>query len=374
MRRSKGVIVSRMNSGNRIAWPDSARGIAIILVVLYHTVQWGDWLGLATAEWLYLSGLLQSMRMPLFFTVAGLFATKWIREKPWQELIGSKIAMLLWVYMVWVALRYAFFLFVPRLGDPEPYYLSRLLAAPLLPSNHLWFIYALAVYFVTAKLLRRIDWRIQLGPAVVLSAFALTSWPYLARWDGVLAYYAFFILGVNARTWVLGIANRTQWSTACGVIVIWAVAYVLLERAGLTGVVGINVALRAVGVAAGICLAILAQRIVFVRFLGQRTLPIYLSHSMWIIAAATPVSLMIPPGSIWLQLWPVAMTAVAIVISLGLYQLATRVGFTWLYASPAWLQRAISVGARRISNIRSQGQVPAPEHSEVGTSPTEGTK
>ena len=64
-----------------LLWPDVAKGICILLVVLHHIAgkQYGivvpAGLGQAEDAWLWITAALKPIRMPLYFVVSGLVAT-----------------------------------------------------------------------------------------------------------------------------------------------------------------------------------------------------------------------------------------------------------------------------------------------------------
>lgn len=88
---------------DRVQWVDAARGIAIILVVLHHSIQGALDADIASDNWSVVTEFVRTMRMPLFFACAGIFAGKWIRTKTWGEMLRSKVLLLMWVYLLWLA-------------------------------------------------------------------------------------------------------------------------------------------------------------------------------------------------------------------------------------------------------------------------------
>ena len=67
-------------SGPRVGWPDTAKGICIILVVLWHVVTKHAievaGAGPVTDAWVMLNAQLLPLRIPLFFLVSGVFAAR----------------------------------------------------------------------------------------------------------------------------------------------------------------------------------------------------------------------------------------------------------------------------------------------------------
>ena len=60
---------------SRETWIDVAKGMAIILVVLFHASTFMDEIGLA-GSWGRLAVSMDTFRMPLFFFTAGIFAAQ----------------------------------------------------------------------------------------------------------------------------------------------------------------------------------------------------------------------------------------------------------------------------------------------------------
>lgn len=112
----------------RLRWPDAARGLAILLVVVLHATRAlgdldlsGAW-GTVLAGWDRVNAALGAMRMPLFFAVAGLFAREWVRG-PWRALLASKVALFVWLLLLWPFVRALYWLCelpgASRAGRPE---------------------------------------------------------------------------------------------------------------------------------------------------------------------------------------------------------------------------------------------------------------
>jgi fucose 4-O-acetylase-like acetyltransferase len=89
-----------------------------------------------------------------------------------------------------------------------------------------------------------------------------------------------------------------------------------------------------VGVAAGVSTAVLIGRAAAVRYLGRNTLPVYLSHTTFIVFFAIGYHLcgVHLTGAVALAVpWLVAIGA--ILLGLGLFRIA---GTTVLFRPPAW--------------------------------------
>jgi uncharacterized membrane protein YcfT len=68
----------------RIDWLDIAKGMSIILVVIYHTHLYHDFHEIAPDLYARISGIMTPIRMPLFFTVSGFLAASAV-QAPWRD-------------------------------------------------------------------------------------------------------------------------------------------------------------------------------------------------------------------------------------------------------------------------------------------------
>lgn len=325
----------------RVDWADTGRGIAIVLVTLYHATQWLSSLHFPVAVWLETNDVLASLRMPLFFTLSGLFARKWL-TKSWRELWASKLSLYLWVFIVWEAIASVFFNLglltqgnCCQVGSAVEGWLTAL----VLPRFELWFIWVLAIFFVVAKLLRRIDFRIQLVLAAVLSAFALTGWETIMNtgWAGAAKFYLFFLIGLHLRERLLQLGSTGGAGFIVGSIAVWAVASTSFVLLGIETVPGVYLVNCLLGLVGGVALSRVLARLPWLRRTGARTLPIYVAHTQVILLVVVvlwlpPVHAAVMPVA---QLLPVVLTVVAVVVANLLYRATQGTVLRYLYEQPA---------------------------------------
>lgn len=322
----------------RMAWADVARGGAMILVVLAHALQlmaaygWENgWLDTAN---LYLTAL----RMPLFFLVSGLFAVRAI-QRSWRGLFASRLALLLYMYALWMVVRTVWFTFVPWPLDSLEPWLS-LLVAPVWPSNGLWFLYALMLYLVLGKLTARLAPAIVLVPLAALAVVAASGViPDLGgAWSSIALYAFFFVLGARLPGVWTAVADRANvWWLIVGLAAIAAsvLGFGLVPDA-LRGAA--RVVLSIVCVAGCLVVAALLVRVRPVaaplRYVGERTLAIYVVHTM-LLAALVPL---VPAGVMPSALMAVALVAVGVVVPLLLR--SALAGFSGVFDLPRpWARR-----------------------------------
>jgi uncharacterized membrane protein YcfT len=315
--------------------------MAISLVVLLHVSKRAVDAGSAT-WWLDLCDLLQTMRMPLFFTVAGVFAASWVSStRSWSSLLRSKVLLFAWVYAVWVLVRFVWVVVIPPARDPVP--LSELALRILWPDGPGWFVVALAVVFVLARAVDGLPRGPVVAVACVTSVVFLAGWVHVDNlvWDGVGTYTAFFLLGVVLRRHALEVGERIPGWALTAVPLAWAGLYVALAAADLESAPVMAFLLRLAGVAAGVCLALLLQDSAALRALGRGTLPVYMAHQMLVVSAVAWLSAAVAfdRHALLAVGAPLLITALLVPATFALGRVAPRWGLGWLFATPAWLER-----------------------------------
>lgn len=335
----------------RLAWPDAARGLAIGLVVLYHATNWTWSTGYEVGVLREINETLRSLRMPLFFTVAGMFAGKWTTV-PWSRLARGKLLFFAWVFVLWepVSLVVRLLTGYYQVADADWGTVAHDLARSLLiPRSELWFIWTLAAFFVIARALRRVPAPVQLVAAAAVSGWALAGWePESIAWRGTAQFVLFFLAGLHLRPLLERFAERVArgagWLWAVGAVAVWLGVQIAVRELDVADVPGLYLLANIAGVPAGVAVSVLASRIPGARYLprslglqwlGARTLPVFVTHTSVVLALLSVLwrnAIWIPaPQSQWL---PVALWAAAIAVGLGLGALAPRIGARWLFAPP----------------------------------------
>lgn len=78
----------------RLQWVDTAKGICILLVILFHTTEY------ILNDYPQLSSMLRAIRMPLYYTIAGLF----VSIKDSKSFMEKKINRLIIPYCFFILL------------------------------------------------------------------------------------------------------------------------------------------------------------------------------------------------------------------------------------------------------------------------------
>lgn len=331
----------------KIEWVDSGKGFAIVLVVLVHAVDWLLHAGLGIPAWDGLNQVFATMRMPLFFLMSGLFARKWITTG-WRQLAVDKLLFLYWVFLLWSVIGS----FVNLVGmslhheSTTPVnFIGALVLSPVRPRFELWFVWALALFFIAAKLMR--NWH----PAAQFAAAGTLAFLWQSGfisvnigWDGAAKNYLFFLLGVTYKEVIFRTLERSSMMARIGVTLCWAALAVCLVTTPAGGVPGLRFLASLFGVVAGTAISSMLAGVGGLRYLGQRTLPIYVAHTPIVVLIAYGASFGIfdvlptPVRAIA----PLIVAAAAIALALFLHSWAVRGRMGWLYAPPSGLRKRLA--------------------------------
>ncbi len=333
----------------RLEWLDFARGASILLVVLFHASIILEDHGMTSGPYWFLNNAFGPIRMPVFFLISG-FLGRSVVQGSWHGLLSRRVALLAYVFTVWTAVHFCFNAVVSP-GDEAD--LWSLLSSLHSPSSVLWFVWALAFYFVVAKAGASTNAALVMATSVLLSVAVHSGHIAFENYvhGNLFKFLPFFLFGA----WYASPAMRSELfgrrpyvvASLAAYAALFAVVYEEVAPPGLTGPLGFL--LGVLGVNLGVCASIMACRSARLSalplHLGRNTLAIYVAHHPIVQLLAGALSLV--GGALRLEeVWAVPIVAaLATALSLLLKALADRLGAGWLYALPTFArQPARAVG------------------------------
>jgi len=320
----------------RVEWVDAAKGIAIVLVVQFHAYFILADAGLPTTFG-RIAGLLVPFRMPLFFFTAGLFALGALRM-PLTRLLKSRVIRLVWLYILWISIWVvASVVFPAEFGAQENNSIISLASMMIRPHSSLWFLYALAIYFIAGWLVLRIPTSLQLAvtltPAILFGAAIIDTGSDPLNKIG--SYFIWFFLAARFGPSLMVLVIHAKWWQ----VPMWAVGFglaALIWASGLRWLPGFGLTTSALAIAFG---ATLSAQLVRLRAfdwlpaLGKRTLAIYVAHYYIMVGVFTAMSALVEPSKVSSIIWVLVLTGVGVAFP-PLVQRATYRALPWLWDSP----------------------------------------
>jgi uncharacterized membrane protein YcfT len=328
--------------------------MCIILVVLWHTIMkhylqisWHTGLPLP-GVWGFLGDQLLPLRMPLFFTISGIFAVN-AATRPWRTVLRSRVARFYYLYLVWFVIHTSVLAAVPNFDTlhaaTAPDVLEELTITPI----NLWYLVALAVYFVIAKATRGVNKWVVLSLALTLSIIDSAGW--LATpgdRGGLYQNLIWFLVGFSFKPRVLRVADTatTRKLVASGgsYCVLLAIMFVTRsqEWPGVWSIVSLSAIVF--GLTAASMVGRLERVGALLARLGRNTLPIYLAHlpllGLFHLLLLGPISRAAVSVQILAALFePIALTAALVALPLLLRGVLRRIHLGWLYELPEFAKK-----------------------------------
>lgn len=337
------TLVNETNTA-RVGWIDTAKCGAITSVVVFHVIIFLNDVGLA-GTWNLVSGPLDTVQLPLFFFTAGLVAKRTLSLQ-FGVLMRTRVAKLVWLYALWSLMWAIVFDYVPinrESPDAAGHPLTRWLHSFVVPNESLWFIYALAAFFVVTWCTRKLPVSVQIGAAAALSIAAGSS---LIEWDSgavrkACMYFVFYVIALYGSDLVRRLAARVRWwqPTLAGAVYL-ALLMVAVPILGQS-FPGLRLALGVVGVAAGVSVSVILARLTWMTWsqhLGKYTLQIYLAHFFIVLGCIAALHIDETGVSIAINvvLWVPIVSVAGIIGSLAFHRITRSIPGLW--DLPKWAQ------------------------------------
>lgn len=258
---------------------DALRGIAMLLVVLFHAgtgvAYFGDFYPRGIEVF---NEIVEPYRMPALMFLSGMLLHKSL-SKSAGVYFGGKARKVGWPYLVWSVIG------LVLAGDVTAAYMAQIAYNPA--ETHLWYLWFLLIFYAIAWLLKRVPAWIPAVVALVVSHFL----PEAFRMEKGAFLFAFFMLGhwysqhrpaVDAwlrrpLMWVptVALAGAASWLNVVGVKVVYEPIFVL-------GV------LSAIALASHLVPHIPAGRVLTaLEYLGRNSIVLYILHLFAIRTAGT---------------------------------------------------------------------------------------
>lgn len=321
----------------------AARGITIVLVVLFHAqliVTAGGW---SFAPYWRIVALLSYVLMPLFFVLAGISMSRVLRRDKAEVFLVGRATTYLYLYWAWTIINCAADVLLRFFTDELSFeLLPEFLVSLVLPRDTLWFLYALAAYVMVVRVMIRLPRVAQLGAALALAALP-NFIDMRFETAGLFGNFFFFLVGLTFKRELTALYGRNPWigSAAAGILYLALVAGALLS-----GVVRAPIFNEVAGFV-GVAMFIFASHLLAMTplgpvlgTLGRSTLEIYLIHNILMETAWAIVRPTLSAQS--------AVVGIVAPAALGLIGVAGALvarralrGVPGLFGAPPWAMRWI---------------------------------
>jgi threonine dehydratase len=330
----------------RETWPDVAKGVCIILVVLWHVVtkhyQRVDWdisLPLSSG-WGTLGEQLLPLRMPLFFTISGLFALSAV-SRSWSTLTRTRIGKFACLYAMWLVMHTAIMWFTPDFDTAHARGPMQLLEQLTITPTNLWYLYALALYFLIARLTSRVSTVWLLPAAFLLSAVAAAHLlPEPSNRGQVYQNALFFLAGLRLRPAIEAYVARADRRCLLAAATAYATVLAMMALLDAQRWFGVWPMVSVIATWFGVTAAVLVSRNLArvthaLSRLGVRTLPIYVVHLPLLAVidrlVRGPLAVLEPHTTAFVAVEPVLLTALLIAACLVLHHVLRSCGLGRLF-------------------------------------------
>lgn len=209
----------------RLAWPDTARGLSILGVILLHACLAVP-NGMDTLPAQY-NQMISALRLPLFFLVSGFFSMK-ILQYSFTQLLAKRLWFFIVPYVLWVPVEQWLknVEFEKFHNQPMPdfwFYWDVTVGG----RNMYWFLYCLVLCNLGLWCTRKLEPWI----AVALSFLPLTLL-VASEWEpivlNIMVFMPVFFIGAHGRSLITWFADRVMYLWGLGVASLsYAAGYVL---------------------------------------------------------------------------------------------------------------------------------------------------
>jgi uncharacterized membrane protein YcfT len=348
---------------NKQLWINHIKGLCICLVVIYHSVitfyphltslQSGLPEYIAKS-WIYLNLYLAPFRMPVFFFISGFLITRYIESVKWRDCVDKRLWNIFYVLLLWGVLQWLGISLINQWLAPElvrnptsnAAYSETLLqfaTSMAKASTSLWYLYALLLYFVVFKSLRRYKVPVivmLLAVNVIISFMPLPWWGMNSVVRNMCYYGLGAWFGLQLMEW-MKTTNFRQHPLICAAIALLSVALYLVNVPVVISVVSIFVILK--------LFYLLdswreSRSDAFLNIVGSNTIAIYTTHriiiealSLFMIGQINRGQISDPLLLVVLLVYPFVSLGICTLSGLGFRKLSRALFGDMFFSPPAKL-------------------------------------
>ncbi|BBF94473.1 acyltransferase family protein [Blastochloris tepida] len=317
----------------RVDWVDYAKGFCIVFVVMMHAT-YGVEAALGQQGFMHpLVEFMTPFRIPDFFLLSGLFVGRVI-DRDLRTYLDRKVVHFVYFLLLWSAI--IFLVKGLLFGDASLRELPMALAMAFIePFGTLWFIHMLPIFFIVARLTRRLPMPLVLGVAAVLEIAHIDTGYFVV--DQFCARIVYFLAGYYACRQVFQLAAWAQGHVrlALAGLAAWAVMEALAVHFGISALPVVSLVLGMAGAMAVVAAsALMAGRDVFapLRYCGRNTLVIYLAFFLFMATSRVAlIKLGLVTDAGWLS---VIVTLIAVTGPLLLHLAVKNTPARYLFVRP----------------------------------------
>ncbi len=325
----------RPTDPGRQVWMDVLRGIALLLVVLTHTLaQLDRHHGIDPGALALLSDTLAPVRIPTLMFLSGMLLERSLAKGP-RRFLDGKVRQIAHPYVVWSLLYLLVWRLFPTL-DGMVHDRASVLRIPVEPMSVLWYLHHLMAFYLVVLVLQRLPRWTLVVAALGLAAVAGGDHPL---WERPLTLFAFFVAGDLVARHLDGglhLYRDRRVVACCAVLASPLVLLAATEESEARYFVGA----LPFAVTGLVVLAATAVRLERTRaatplaWLGRQSLVVYVTH--WLLVSAAIAALSGVPGLLDHGVLMVAAVFVAVVTACCLAALAQQrsATFSLLFALP----------------------------------------
>lgn len=351
-----------------IEWINAAKGLTILLVILGHAahytlaIRWDDQ---ATIEavWGYINNIFQPARMPLFFLVSGILASTSVKT-PREDTQHKRLTRPIYLYFLWGVLLMVIMPFDPAMG-PVPRDLIPTATRIITVGSSAWYFLGLAIFYCLARVTLHWSNRKLMILAALLSIYSsLFEQQIPGHIFNLLRCAIFFLAGVRFKSEIMDfVASYSPRKLAYA-------ALAFLVAVSITA--PLDIFFVASDIAAVIFALFLVKYIAdnhrrataFLSYLGRRTIGIYVFHfvavSYLILFLMDYYRAYIVDSLTIGLIFPLIIWALALPISLALYEGSRALGLTWLFEVPR--MPAVSRAFQRLKGASGDARLSGSEN------------